>query len=185
MNIETLHDLFLYELHGLYRTERTLVDELDQLADQTAVNTLDEAADAELRDALREAFEDHRDETETHVERLERVFESIDRQPDERDVPALDGLVREKEQFSNVVLNDAMRLLFFLDAGIKVEQIEIRTYESLVANARALDVSDDAVEALESNLRDERDALAELEDLAESSAVESLRESLAEDSPEL
>lgn len=185
MNIETLHDLFLYELHGLYRTERTLVEELDQLADQTAVNSLDEASDEEIRDTLRQAFEDHRDETETHVERLERVFESVDRQPDERDVPALDGLVAEKERFTNVVLNDAIRPLFYLDAGIKIERLEIRTYESLVENARALDVPDDAVEALEANLQDERDALAELEELSESDAVESLRESLAEDSPEL
>lgn len=185
MNIETLHDLFLYELHGLYRTEQTLVEELDQLADQTAVNSLDEASDEEFRDALREAFEDHRDETETHVERLERVFESIDRRPETRDVPPLDGFVEEKEWFSNVVLNDAMRPLFYLDAGVKIEQLEIRTYESLVENAGALDVPDDAVEALEANLRDERDALAELEDLSGSDAVESLREALGDDSPEL
>ena len=50
---------------------------------------------------------------------------------------------------------------------------------------RTRESSPTAVEALESNLRDARDALAELEDLAESSAVESLRESLAEDSPAL
>ena len=185
MNIETLHDLFLYELHGLYRIERTLVAELDQLADHVAVDSLDEASDGELRDALREALADHRDETEAHVERLERVFESVERQPEERGVPALDGLVEESERFSNVVLNDAIRPLFYLDSGIKVERLEIRTYESLIETAEALGVTDDAVEALEANLRDERDALAELEDLSESSAAESLREALAEESPEL
>ena len=84
-----------------------------------------------------------------------------------------------------MALNDAIRPLFYLDAEIKVERLEIRTYQSLVENARALDVPDDAVEALEANLRDERDTRAELEDLAEGSAVESLRATLAEDSPKL
>ena len=185
MNIETLRDLFVYELSGLYCTERTLAERLDQFADETAVNSLDEASDGELRDALSEAFAEHRDETETHVERLERVFESVDHRPEERAVPALDGLAGETERLSNVVLNDAVRPLFYLDAGSKVERLEIRTYESMIETAEALGIPDDAVEALEANLRDERDALAELEYLSESSTVESLRETLTADSPDL
>ena len=183
MNVETLYDLFLYDLRGQYYAELTLAEQLDSLADETAVNSLDTASDESLRDALRRAFADHRDETETHVERLERVFESIDRRPDPRGLPTVDGLVEEKDRFTNVVLNDGMRLLFLLDVGVKVERFEIRVYESLVANARHLGVSDDALEALESNLRDERDALAELEDLVDGEAVESLRATLAAESP--
>lgn len=184
MNMETLHDLLLRELRGQYYTETELVDALDRLADQTAVNMLDESVDPELRSALEEAFADHREETETHVRRLEDVFEVVDRQPEARSVSAVEGVIADKEEFTNVVLNDSLRILYYLHAGMKIEQLEIETYESLVANAEALGLPDDAVDALEANLRDERDALEELERIADSAGIEDLREELGAASPE-
>lgn len=185
MNVETLRDQFLYDLRGQYYVETTLADALDRLVDQTAVDSLDEAPDAELRDALASAFADHRDETDEHVDRLERAFEALDRQPDARPSPPIDGIVEEKERFTNVVLNDAARPLHYLDTGLKTERLEVRTYESLLANAERLDAPDDAIAALEANLDDEREALQRLEELADGSATESLRDRLADRSPEL
>lgn len=184
MNVETLHDLFLFELQGLYYVETELADELAELADQADVNSLDDRPDADLRDALTSALTDHRSETETHVQRLEDAFATLDRQPEPREDHSLDGLLTEKDRFVNVVLNDAARLPFFLDVARKAERIEIRSYESAIENARALGAADEVIDALEANLAEERAALEELTELAESDGASELREGMAEESPE-
>src|SRR5690349_551683 len=60
-----LHELFLDELADVYNAEQQLTKALPKLA-KTAKN-----------DELREAFEQHLEETENHVTRLDQVFESL------------------------------------------------------------------------------------------------------------
>ena len=60
-----LHELFLDELADVYSAEQQLTKALPKLA-KTAKN-----------DELREAFEQHLEETENHVARLDQVFESL------------------------------------------------------------------------------------------------------------
>ncbi len=180
MNIETLHDLFLYELRGAYYVETELADALEGIRDRVAVDTLDEVADEELHETVAEAFASHREETERQVERLERAFDAIDRQPETREMPSLDALVDETERFNNVVLNDAIRPLFYLDAGTKIERLELRMYDSLLRLARALDAPEDAIDALETNRREEEAALTNLRELSDGSEADSVLDELAE-----
>lgn len=184
MNVETLRDLFVYELEEAYQIETTLVDALEEVADGAAIDSLDNFSDAETRESLSDVFADHRDETAEQVERLERVFEAVDRRPETRSALALEGLLDGRDRFDNVVLNDAVRLLFYLDLGRDIERLEVRTYESLLENARALGLPDDAIEALEANLGEERDVSAKLQELSESSEVGSLRDEMADQSPQ-
>ena len=185
MNVEDLGDLFGYQLEGLYYVETELPEELAQLADQANVDTIDEISDAEFRDDVREAFSDHREETEAHAARLEDAFEPLGRTPSSREVPALDGLFLEKERFNNIVLNDAARLLFYLDAGMKVEQLEVRCYDSLLQLAAALDLPSDVVDGLEKNRDEDAATLRRLEELSDSPGAEEIRAKLAEDTPEV
>lgn len=67
--IQSLEDMFVYQLEEMYYVEHRLVDVLDELA--TEANN----------DTLAKGFQDHRDETREHVARIERVFESIGRRP--------------------------------------------------------------------------------------------------------
>ena len=77
----TLHDGFLDELRDTYDAERQLMKALDRLA--KAASSPD----------LREAFETHLDETRGHVDRLERVFESVDAKPRRKHCEGIAGII--------------------------------------------------------------------------------------------
>ncbi|WP_224270487.1 ferritin-like domain-containing protein [Haloprofundus salinisoli] len=184
MNIETLHDLFTYRLQSAYAVETELVDVLDELATAADVDALDDVADSSVRADLLDAFETHREETETHVERVETVFEVIERRPETRDVPMLDGLVDETQRFNNIVLNDALRVPYYLNAAATAEELEIRLYDQLLELAAALDLPEEATDALEANRSDDQEALDRLEALAAADELTAAFEELAAQSPE-
>lgn len=183
MNVEDLGDLFEYELQGIYYVETELVDGLRLLAEQMEVDTLDETSDADFRDAVRETLMDHRRQTETHAERLEAGFDHFGREPRPRAVPALDGLFTEKERFNNVVLNDAARPLFYLDVAMKVEQLELRCYESLLRFADSLDLPSEVVEGLEANRDEDERTFRRLQELANGPETKAICEALVPEPP--
>ena len=77
---KTLDDLFYETLKDIYYAEKTLVKALPRMA---------KAAES---DELREAFESHLEETEGQVERLEQVFELIDKPARAKTCEAIKGL---------------------------------------------------------------------------------------------
>src|ERR1700761_1406323 len=78
-----LHELFLDELADLLSAETQLTKALPKMAK------------AAQSDELREAIESHLEETEGHVERLKKVFESLDEKPKSKTCKAMQGLVEE------------------------------------------------------------------------------------------
>lgn len=80
MNIETIEDLFGYQLQHAYYAERTQIELLSELADETT------------SDDLERTLTDHRAETEQHVERLEDVFAALGRRPRASRSRTVDGL---------------------------------------------------------------------------------------------
>ncbi|RDI69671.1 YciE/YciF ferroxidase family protein [Halopelagius longus] len=167
MNIEDAGDLFFYELKGAYYIETKVAEELAELADQANIETLDEQADESFREDVHDAFRTHHDQTETHVGRLEEVFDALDRQPETHEIRAVDEIFAEKEQFNNVVLNDAARPLYYLDVGAKVEQLEVQCYDSLLQLAEALDLDDGVVDTLAANREEDEEARRRMTELAE------------------
>lgn len=179
MNVETLSDLFVVELNRTYAVERRLAEVLATLEADANVDALDDRGHVDLREELTAAIAEHRAETDDHVARLEDAFDALDRRPDERSTPALDGLVGEKELFNNVVLNDALRPIYYVWTGQEIERLEITAYERLCRLAEHLDVPEAVGEALERNLSEERAALERLRELAEDDAVSDLLSDLA------
>lgn len=167
MQVTDTHDLFVYELQQLYAAERDLVDALDGLVDETTTDALDYLPEKEKKQRLADLFEAHRDVTETHVERLEAVFEALDLDPEPRADPIAEGAIRDKDRFNNVVLNDELRCPYYLRTGTLVERLEISGYEHLLRLADQLDFGEDVTEPLESTLAEERDALDRIEELVE------------------
>jgi ferritin-like metal-binding protein YciE len=158
MSADTLRGTFVYHLEETYYVENRLADVLEQVATETA------------NEDLRDAIEDHREQTRTHVERLEGVFDAIDEPPEQRPSPTFDALLEERTALLERTGGDEhVRDLHNLGMAVKTEYLEVASYENLVVLARKLGLSRDVLDALEDSLRDERAMKNELRPMTEDS----------------
>ncbi|APW96928.1 YciE/YciF family protein [Halobiforma lacisalsi AJ5] len=150
MNVETIEDLFGYQLQHAYYAERTQVELLEELA-----------ADCDDRD-LESSLREHREETREHVDRLEDVFAALGRQPRASRARTVDGLAEaHRNQGDGPEQEPAPSVL---ETALLAERFEIRTYETLVTLAGRLAYADDVVEPLEATLAEEREMRRTLEE---------------------
>lgn len=154
---KTLSDLFYDTLKDVYYAERKILKALPKMA---------RAADS---DELRQAFEHHRDETEGQIERLQKVFEILDKRAQGKTCEAIEGIIGEGEE-----IMDAFGKSPALDAGLisaaqAVEHYEIARYGTLKRWAKELGL-DDAASLLEETLKEESKTDDSLTKLAESDA---------------
>src|SRR4029077_6986363 len=115
---------------------------------------------------LKQAFENHLEETEGHVERLEDIFEDLDESPKGKTCRAMKGLVEEGSEILEEEGEESV-----LDAGIiaaaqKVEHYEIASYGSVRTFAELLGQKE-AVKLLQQTLDEEGAADEKLTELAE------------------
>ena len=144
--ITTPRELFLHELGDILYVERALANE--------ALPTLiREVQDEELRGAL----EDHLEQTRGHVENVEQVFELLGEEPHAEKCIGFEGLKAEHER---LVEETSRELIDAVDLGAaaRTENYEIAAYEGLRRMAKAMG-EDKAVDLLDSNLAEEKDAL--------------------------
>ncbi|WP_312526300.1 ferritin-like domain-containing protein [Paracoccus sp. (in: a-proteobacteria)] len=152
-----LDNLFHDTLKDIYYAERQILKALPKMA---------RGAQSER---LRSAFEDHREQTETHVERLQKVFEIIGKPARGKTCPAIDGIIEEGEE-----VMAAFKGAPALDAGLiaaaqAVEHYEMARYGTLRQWAKQLGLKD-AAALLEQTLKEESSTDELLTDLAESEA---------------
>jgi ferritin-like metal-binding protein YciE len=155
MKLDTLQKLYTNELRDLYNAEHQLLKALPKMA---------KAASSE---ELKGAFEKHLEQTKSHVERLEQVFEELDEKPKGKTCRAMKGLV---EEGSEILQQDGEESV--LDAGIivaaqKVEHYEIAGYGSARTFAHLLG-QNKAAELLQTTLNEEAETNEVLNRLAES-----------------
>jgi len=154
MKLDTLQKLYIDELRDLYNAENQLLKALPKMA---------KAASSE---ELKNAFEKHLEQTETHVERLENIFEQLDQTPKGKTCRAMKGLIEEGSEILKEEGDPSV-----LDAGIivaaqKVEHYEIAGYGSVRTFGELLG-QNKAVELLQTKLDEETDANELLNGLAE------------------
>ncbi|ABL69244.1 MULTISPECIES: YciE/YciF ferroxidase family protein [Paracoccus] len=154
---KVLDDLFHDTLKDIYYAERRILKALPRMAR------------AAQSDRLREAFETHRDETETHVERLQQVFEVIGKPARGKTCPAIDGIIEEGDE-----VMAAFKGAPALDAGLiaaaqAVEHYEIARYGTLRQWARQLGLKE-AAALLDQTLEEESTTDELLTGIAESEA---------------
>jgi ferritin-like metal-binding protein YciE len=146
--------LFEHELQDMYYAEKALTKVLPKLAD--------EATDSELS----RAFTSHLKETEKHVVNLEKVFREIGKRPEAHPCPGIEGIKKEHDDFVQENTTNSKTLDAFLTgAASRTEHYEIAAYTGLVSQARALKQRE-AVELLQENLRQEKDALKKVESIS-------------------
>lgn len=162
MSINTLEEMFRYELEEMYYIETELVDVLGEMA-----------SDAN-EEKLASGFSEHREHTRRHVERLESVFAEIGREPSTGQSAALDGLREDRRRFHDETDHEQLQDLFDIQAGIKTERMEISGYEGLLLLANRVGYDDDVTDLLEDNLSTEKSTLRQLEGLSKGSKVKSM-----------
>jgi|SRR5437899_5685119 len=151
--MKDLNELFLEELADIYDAEKQLIKALPKMAEQAHAPE------------LQSAFEDHLEQTQEHVKRIEEVFELFDQKAKSKKCEAMTGLIEEaqdimKEQATPPVMDAAL-----IAAAQKVEHYEIATYGCLRTWAELLG-KDEAIDLLEETLNEEKDVDESLTDIA-------------------
>ena len=151
----TMHDAFVEELRDTYDAEKQLIKALPKLAKA--------ASSAELR----AAFESHLEETRGHVDRLERVFESLEEKVRGKHCDGIAGIIEEGKSIMEEDFEDAAMDACLIAAGQRAEHYEMAAYGTLVAWARAMG-HNEAADLLQETLDEEKAADEKLTTLAES-----------------
>jgi ferritin-like metal-binding protein YciE len=149
-----LRDLFHDTLKDIYFAERKILATLPKM--QKAAQSEELAA----------AFEKHHEETEGHVERLEKVFEIIDQKPQGKTCDAIVGITDEGSEIMKEYKDSPALDAGLLAAAQAVEHYEISRYGTLIAWAEKLG-HEDAAELLSETLEEEKATDEALTALAE------------------
>ena len=153
MATDSMEKLLIEGLQEMYYAEQQLVDALETLSQQTS------------NDDASQAFSEHGEETQGHVDRLEQVFESIGEESQTREERVVDALIQEQEEFASE--NDGEILDRYNAAvGQKTEHYEIAAYGNLTSLAGKLGY-EEAADLLEETLREEEQALEEVTRISE------------------
>jgi ferritin-like metal-binding protein YciE len=143
MSEKDLNALFVDTLKDIYYAEKQIFKALPKMAK------------AASSDQLRSAFEKHHDETEGHIERLEKIFELVDKPARGKKCDAIEGILDEGKEIMDEYEDTPALDAGLLAAAQAVEHYEISRYGTLKAWAEKLGLKD-AVRLLDQTLSEEK-----------------------------
>ncbi|MDQ3622610.1 MAG: ferritin-like domain-containing protein [Verrucomicrobiota bacterium] len=154
MKIKSLRDVYIPELKDLYSAEKQLITALPKMA-KAAVN-----------EQLAAAFEEHLEQTQEQLQRLEQILEELGESTKSDKCKGMEGLLAEgskvmKEEGVKEVI-DAL----LITAAQKVEHYEIAGYGSARTFAEMLG-ENEAADLLQQTLDEEIETDERLTDIAE------------------
>jgi ferritin-like metal-binding protein YciE len=150
-----LKEFFVHQLRDIYWAEKKLFKALPKL--QEAATTPE----------LREAFGQHRNQAQTHVERLEQVFGMVNEKIESTKCSAIADIVEEGvDIIDETNRGTAQRDTGLIFAGQKAEHYKIATYNGLVNLAKNIGFNN-AADVLRKTLAEDREADALLTHIAE------------------
>jgi ferritin-like metal-binding protein YciE len=153
-NYDSLETLFVDQLEDLYDAEKRLVKALPKVAAA--------AHDPQLRSAVLQ----HLRETENHVNRLERVFQSMGRSSKAQTCEAMKGLIAEGDEAIGATGDPDVKDAALIAATQRVEHYEIAGYGTARTFAQRLG-REDAARLLQQTLDEEAATDKKLTQLAE------------------
>ncbi|WP_137134484.1 ferritin-like domain-containing protein [Rhizobium sp. FKY42] len=154
MATKTLDDLFHETLKDIYYAERKISKTLPKMA-RGAQNA-----------QLKQAFLDHKEETDGQIERLQQVFELIGKRPRGKTCDAIEGIISEGEEILEEFKGTPALDAGLLAAAQAVEHYEIARYGTLCAWAKQLGL-DEAAQLLSETLKEESATDEKLSKLAQ------------------
>ena len=149
----TLQELFLSTLQDIYHGEKQILKALPKMAKHATTPE------------LKQAFQHHLQQTEGQVERLQRVFETMDKSARGRTCEAIEGLVEEGKEVMNDTASGEVMDAGLIAAAQAVEHYEMSRYGTLATWADELGL-DEAVSLLEETLEEEEATDKALTDIA-------------------
>lgn len=153
-SVNTLQELLLEEIKDLYDAEKQLVKALPKMA-KAATNP-----------DLKQGFENHLEETENHVARLESVFERLSAPAKGKTCKAMKGLVEEGSEAIDLDAPDSIRDACLIGVAQRVEHYEIAAYGTTRALAETLG-ENEVVDLLQQTLDEEKSTDEKLTTLAQ------------------
>ncbi|KQZ49969.1 hypothetical protein ASD54_13770 [Rhizobium sp. Root149] len=154
MATKTLDDLFHETLKDIYYAERKIS------------KTLPKMARGAQNEQLKQAFLDHKEETDGQIERLQQVFELIGKRARGKTCDAIEGIISEGEEILEEFKGTPALDAGLLAAAQAVEHYEIARYGTLCAWAKQLGL-DEAAQLLSETLKEESATDEKLSKLAQ------------------
>lgn len=118
LNITSFEKLYVHQLKDLYSGEKQIINALPKM--------IKKAANEELRQAL----EEHLEETKRQKERLESLFENLDFAPDGEKCEGMEGILEENEEVleGDEIEDEEIRDAAIIAGAQRVEHYEIAGY---------------------------------------------------------
>lgn len=153
MKLETLHDLYVNELHDLYDAENQIVKALPKM--------IESSTSTELRIALA----NHLEETRTQVARLEQIFQMHGEDIEGNKCKGVRGIIDEGEDLIKHDDNLDVRDAAIIAAAQKVEHYEMAGYGTVRTWAEQMG-HEKAAQLLQETLNEEGEADKKLSRIA-------------------
>jgi ferritin-like metal-binding protein YciE len=155
-SIDSLHTLLVSQLRDIYDAEKRLTKAIPKLA-KAATN-----------DALRSALEDHLEETQTQISRLEEAFEHLGETAKAKPCAGMRGIIEEGDEHVNEDYDDDdLRDAVIIGSAQRVEHYEIAAYGTAMAHAKLLNQKE-VISLLKATIEEEKAADKKLTQIAES-----------------
>jgi len=164
MSVATAEELFVEELKDIYSAEKQAVK---------AYPRLTKAVQSE---ELKEAMQEHLEQTKGQVERLERIFEILDKRSSGKTCEGMKGLVQEAQSLVEEIENGPVLDGAIIGALQRVEHYEIAAYGTVATLAEAMG-QEEVKELLGETLEEEKETDERLTQVAQSVNSEALSES--------
>lgn len=156
LELENLEKLYVDELKDAYDFEHQILDALPEMEDAARASE------------LKEAFREHRRQTEEQVERLEQVFHMLQAEAERKTCKGMKGLIKEGEDYVKAKGDDSTIDAALISAAQRVEHYEMAVYGTLRHYARVLGHQEQA-NLLQRTLEEESQTDEKLTRLAERS----------------
>ena len=153
MRLDTMENLFLHEIKDLHNAEKQLLKALPKMAKAAA------------SEELRQLFEEHLAETKTQVDRLDQIFQTLQKPVRGIMCKAMEGLIEEGEALMAEEGDKAVKDAALIGAAQRVEHYEIAAYGCARTYAEMLGMMD-AAQLLQMTLDEEKAADEKLNELA-------------------
>jgi ferritin-like metal-binding protein YciE len=147
-------DLFVHELSDIHQAE------------QIIAQTLGEAQGLVRNPQLKQALQQHQQETQQQAQNVKRVIEMLGQRPHPVVCHAVEGLRTELKDAQKAKPSPEILEGLVVAGGQKTEHYEIAAYTGLVKKARLMGQTE-AAQLLQQNLQQEQQALQKLEQIGD------------------